>query len=67
MKALIVIAIVLGLWATVMNFDYWVSAPSSQQEAQDVADDKRAALRQARAERKQQWIEAEMLKRGCKP
>jgi len=59
------------LMLTLIGFLLTVDAPSHQDEAQDVAADvrgaEREAKRQARLERQQQWLEAEMLRRGCKP
>ena len=48
-----------------------VDAPSAQQEAEDVSAEvtsaPRDAKRQAREERREQWLQAEMKKRGCTP
>lgn len=67
MKALIIIVTVLALWVMAMNADFWLNSPTPQQEAEDVASDLSAARKQARAERRERWLEAEMLRRGCKP
>ena len=66
-RGLIVMVTVMMVYIMVIQLD----APSPQQEAEAVADDVNSAQieakRQARLARREQWLQAEMKKRGCTP
>lgn len=64
-RGAIVMVLILAAYGFVMSVD----APTQHEEAQDVAADvvraQVAARRKAREEQREQWLAAEMKRRGC--